>query len=86
MGTHDQLARVVGGAGLFSNLGNILSKAKDIYERTKPIGTAIKGMLPEGHMARNAMGLAGYGMTGGEGTGAGMAGAGKKGKLAARLL
>jgi hypothetical protein len=86
MGTHDSLARVVGGAGLFSNLGNILSKAKDIYEKTKPIGTAIKGMLPEGHMAQKAMGLAGYGMTGGEGTGAGMAGAGKKGKLAARLL
>lgn len=84
-GTTDGLHRMVGG-GLFGSLGNVLSKAKSIYEKTKPIGTAIRGALPEG-TAKNIMGMAGYGyagagMTGGEGTGAGKRGK----KLSARLM
>ena len=69
----------------FSSLSNVLSKAKDIYQKTKPIVSAIKGALPEEGMAgkvRGALSAVGYGATG-----AGSTGAGRKGRsLAERLL
>lgn len=81
--SRDGLNRVVG-AGLFSNLGSMLSKAVDIYTKTKPIVSGIKGMLPESGAlgkVRGALGSVGYGAAG-----AGMpAGAGKK-SLSSRLL
>lgn len=76
------LERMVGGFS-FSSLANVLSKAKDIYAKTKPIVSAIKGALPEEGMAgkvRGALGAVGYGEAG-----AGRAAAGKK-SLAARLM
>jgi hypothetical protein len=81
--SRDGLNRVVG-AGLFSNLGSMLSKAVDIYTKTKPIVSGIKGMLPESGAlgkVKGALGSVGYGAAG-----AGMpAGAGKK-SLSSRLL
>jgi len=82
-GSRDGLKRIVG-AGFFSSLGSILSKAKDIYAATKPAVSAIKGMLPEGKI-KDIMGKVGYGMAGAGMAGAGMAGAGKK-SLSARLM
>jgi hypothetical protein len=90
MGTRDALHRYVGGAGMFSNLANILSKAKDIYHATKPAVSAVKGMLPEGSV-KSMMGALGYGSAGagmagcGE-TGAGAAGAGRRRGLSHRLM
>lgn len=56
--TKEQLHRVVGGQGFLSSLGNILSKAKDIYHATKPAVSAVKGMLPEGSV-KSALGAVG---------------------------
>lgn len=78
------LERLVGGFS-FSSLANVLSKAKDIYEKTKPAVSAIKGMLPEG-TARDVMGAIGYGTGGGTGgVGAGTGGR-KKHSLSSRLM
>jgi len=60
--TNDNLKRIVGN-GFFSNLGSMLSKAVDIYSKTKPAVSAIKGMLPEGSV-KKALGAVGYGMAG----------------------
>lgn len=82
--SRDGLKRIVGN-GFFSNLGSFLSKAVDIYTKTKPIVSGIKGMLPEGTV-KNVLGKVGYGMAGAGMAGAGpMAGAGKK-SLSARLM
>lgn len=69
------------GAGFFDTLGSLYSKAKDlfskgknIYEKTKPIGTAIKNVLPEGHVAREIMGHLGYAKRGSAYSGAGVSG------------
>jgi hypothetical protein len=83
MGTRDQLHRLVG-AGMFSSLANILSKAKDIYQQTKPAISAVKGMLPEGKV-KDALHAIGYGEAGAGAAGAGAAGAGRR-KLAHRLM
>jgi hypothetical protein len=82
---HAGLERMVGGFS-FSSLANVLSKAKDIYSKTKPIVSAIKGALPEEGMmgkVRGALGAVGYGEAA-----AGRAGAGRYGKksLAERLM
>jgi hypothetical protein len=77
--TRSGMARMVG-AGFMSNLSTALSKAKDVYQRAKPVLSAAKGALPEGSMARRALEMTGHGT--GAGTGAGR---GKKG-LAARLM
>lgn len=81
---HASLERMVGGFS-FSSLANVLSKAKDIYQKTKPIVSAIKGALPEsGAMGKvkGALSAVGYGATG-----AGATGAGRKGRsLAERLM
>ena len=86
--THTSLSRVVGGA-FWSSLGSMLSKAKDIYTATKPVVSAVKGMLPEqGMMGKVKSGLSavGYGATGAGRAGAGRAGAGMKKKLEDRLM
>jgi len=81
MATRDSLSRYVG-AGMFSSLANVLSKVKDVYERTKPIVSAVKGALPDSGMmgkVKGALGHVGYG-TGGDASG------GMKGRLSARLM
>lgn len=93
-GTRDMLQRYVGGAGMFGSLANVLSKAKDVYNATKPAVSAVKGMLPDSGMmgkVKGALGAVGYGT--GAGTGAGMdgmgTGAGTGGRrrgLSARLM
>jgi hypothetical protein len=89
--TRSSMERLVG-SGFMSSLSSALSKAKEIYGRTKPIVSAIRGALPEDGMAgkvKGALGAVGYGMHG-MGTGAGMVGAGtggrKKMSLAERLM
>jgi hypothetical protein len=93
-GTRDMLQRYVGGAGMFGSLANILSKAKDVYQQTKPLVSAAKGLLPESGMLgnlRSGLNAVGYGTgagTGGDGTGGGT-GAGTGGRrrgLSARLM
>ena len=81
--SRDGLKRIVGN-GFFSNLGSMLSKAVDIYTKTKPAVSAIKGMLPEGKV-KDIMGKVGYGMAGAGLSGAAMTGAAKK-SLSARLM
>jgi len=80
--SRDGLKRIVGN-GFFSNIGSMLSKAIDIYTKTKPVVSAIKGALPEGTI-KNVLGKVGYGMP----AGAGMTGAAMKGKksLSDRLM
>jgi len=85
MGVRSELDRMVGGFS-FSALGNILSKAKDIYNSTKPIVSAVKGFLPEnGFLGSVKSGLdsVGYG-TGGASAGA--SAGGRKKSLASRLM
>ncbi len=82
--THEGLRRLVGGAFSFGSLANVFNKAKDIYEKTKPIVSGVKGMLgDEGHMgtAKNVLGKLGYGMSGSGPS----AGAGRK-NLSQRLM
>ena len=82
MGTVSSLSRIVGG-GIFGSLGNVLSKAKDIYNATKPAVSAIKGLLPESGMAghaKNALSAVGYG------TGAGSSGGRARKGLDSRLI
>jgi hypothetical protein len=67
------------GHGFFSKLGSMLSKGVEIYKKTKPIVSGIKGMLPEGKV-KDVLGAVGYGSAG-----AGMSGAGKK-SLSQRLI
>jgi hypothetical protein len=81
MGVRSELDRIVGGFS-FSSLGNILSKARDIYSQTKPLVSAVKGLLPQDGMLgslRSGMDAVGYG------TGAGTGGRKHK-SLASRLM
>ena len=66
--------RLTGGKGLLGSLGNILSRAKDVYHATKPAVSAMKGMLPAG--MRGVAEAVGYGSGGASGGGSG----GRKGK------
>lgn len=83
--TRAGLQRLVGGVS-FSSLANMFSKAKNIYDQTKPIGSAVKNALPDDGMmgkVKGAMGAVGYG------TGAGMmgeSGHGRRRGLSARLM
>lgn len=77
--SRDGLNRIVGN-GFFGKLGSMLSKAVDIYTKTKPAVSAFKGALPEGKV-KDVLGKVGYGAP----AGAGAAGAGKK-SLSARLM
>jgi hypothetical protein len=87
-GTRAEMSRLVG-SGFMSSLSNALMKAKDIYSKTKPAVSALRGALPEGQ-AKSVLGSLGYGM----GAGMGMAGCGigaarrgsKKAGLEARLM
>lgn len=87
--SRDGLHRMVG-TGFFGTLGSMLSKAVDIYTKTKPLVSGIKGVLPEGKV-KDILGKVGYGHVAGAGAagagvaGAGAAGAGKK-SLSARLM
>lgn len=79
MGVRAELDRMVGGFS-FSSLGNILSKARDIYSSTKPLVSAVKNLLPESGMLgkiRSGAEAVGYG------TGAGTGG---RKSLASRLM
>ena len=85
--TRSGLKRLVGGLS-FDSLANVFSKAKNIYEQTKPIASAIKNALPDSGMmgkVKGAMGAVGYG---GDGMGAGgNMGAGRSRRgLSARLM
>lgn len=85
--TRSGLKRLVGGLS-FDSLANVFSKAKNIYEQTKPIGSAIKNALPSDGMmgkVKGAMGAVGYG---GDSMGAGGSmGAGRSRRgLSARLM
>lgn len=85
--THSELKRVVGGKGLLSNLGNILSKARDVYHATKPALSALKPHMPEG--VRGAMDAVGYGsggMSGGRSGGASGGRSGGRKSIADRLM
>jgi hypothetical protein len=81
--TQSGLKRLVGGKLSFGSLPNIFSKAKEIYEKTKPLVSAAKNMMGDsGTMGKvkSALGKVGYGesMEGGMG-------AGRRG-LSARLM
>jgi hypothetical protein len=79
MAVRCELNRMVGGFS-FGALGNILSKARDIYSATKPLVSAVTGLLPESGMLgkiKSGAQAVGYGTGGGTG--------GKK-SLASRLM
>jgi hypothetical protein len=79
--SRDAMERMVGG-GFFDKIGSMLSKGVDIYNKSKPIVSGIKGFLPETGMlgkVKSGLGAVGYGQAG-----AGLAG-GKK-SLSARLM
>ena len=79
MAVRCELNRMVGGFS-FSSLGNILSKARDIYQQTKPLVSAVSGMLPDS-------GLLGKLKSGAQAVGYGTgAGSGGKKSLASRLM
>jgi hypothetical protein len=79
MGVRAELDRMVGGFS-FASLGNILSKARDIYSSTKPLVSAVKGLLPDS-------GMLGKIKSGAEAVGYGTgAGTGGKKSLASRLM
>jgi hypothetical protein len=79
MGVRSELDRMVGGLS-FASLGNILSKARDIYSSTKPLVSAVKGLLPDS-------GMLGKIKSGAEAVGYGTgAGTGGKKSLASRLM
>ena len=79
MAVRCELNRMVGGFS-FSSLGNILSKARDIYQQTKPLVSAVTGILPQsGMLGKLKSGAEALGYGTGAGTG------GKK-SLASRLM
>lgn len=85
MGVRCELNRMVGGFS-FASLGNILSKARDVYNQTKPLVSAVSGMLPSSGMLgklKSGAEALGYGTGGMAGCGTG---AGKKKSLASRLM
>ena len=86
--THEGLKRLVGGKVSFGSMANVFNKAREIYEKTKPLVSGVKNMLGDDGMAgrvKGAMGAVGYG-TGAGGTGAGGTGAGHRRGLSARLM
>ena len=85
--THGVLQRVVGGKGVLSSLGNVLSKAKELLPVAKAVAPLVKPHLPQGvQSAMSAVGLGhGGAMTGGAMTGGASTG-GRRRKLAERLM
>ena len=55
-----KLQRLIGG-GIFSSLSNMVSKAHKVYESTKPLVSAVKGLLPEDSKIRTGLHAVGYG-------------------------
>lgn len=82
--SHAELKRVVGGKGLMSSLGNILSKARDVYHATKPAVSAMKGMMPE--QMRQVAEAVGYGNSGGMSGGRSGGRSGGKKSIADRIM
>jgi len=83
-GSVQSLQRITGG-GFFDTLGSALSKGMELYSKTKPLVSAVKGLLPEeGKLGtvKSVLGKVGYGKAGAGMAGAGGAGAG----LSRRLL
>lgn len=88
MAVRASMERMVGGFS-FSSLANVLSKARDLYEKSKPALSAARAALPEeGALGKvkGLLGKVGYGVTGAGPAGAGYAAAGKRKTLAERLL
>lgn len=81
--TVEGMKRMVG-AGFLDRLGSFFTKARDVYQKTKPAISALKGALPEGAV-KSALGAVGYGMSGGMMEGCAKSG-GKAKSLAARLI
>jgi hypothetical protein len=48
------------GSGWWSNIKNVFSKAKNIYEKSKPYVSAIKSALPDSQV-KSALSSVGYG-------------------------
>ena len=85
-GTRAGMGRLVG-AGAFSSLSNVMSRAKQLYEQTKPVVSAVRGALPNEGMAgkvKGALGAVGYG--GAVGGAVGGMSAGARRGLSARLM
>jgi hypothetical protein len=83
----ENLRRLVG-HGFLSNLGSAASKAygvfktgRDLYEKSKPLGSAIKALLPAGK-AKDVASALGYGSSGG----GGVSGGRSHKSLASRLM
>jgi hypothetical protein len=75
--SRDAMERSVGG-GFFDKIGSFLSKGMDIYNKSKPLVSGIKSVLPEsGFLGKVKSGL--------DTVGYGQAGAGKK-SLSSRLM
>jgi len=75
--SRDALERTVG-SGFFDKIGSFLSKGMDIYNKSKPLVSGIKGILPEsGFLGKVKSGL--------DTVGYGHAGAGRK-SLSSRLM
>ena len=55
-----KLQRLIGG-GIFDSLSNMVSKASNIYNATKPYVQAVKGLLPEDSKIRSGLHAVGYG-------------------------
>lgn len=80
-GTRAGVQRLVGGAGLFGSLGNVLSRVKDF---ASPIYRTLKPMLPPtAQMIGDAVGLGRAGMSGGRPSGRS---GGASAKLSQRLM
>jgi hypothetical protein len=88
-GTRDMLQRYVGGGGMFSSLANMISRAKDIYDKTKPMVSAVKGMLPDSGLLGNiksGLSTVGYGSTGAGHMGAGVGAGRRRRGIESRLM
>ena len=58
-----RMQRLIGG-GFFDKLSPFLSKAQNLYNTTKPIVSAVKGLLPDGSLIKNGLSAVGYGKRG----------------------
>jgi hypothetical protein len=61
---NQKLKRMVGG-GFFDSLSSHINKAKDLYEKSKPMVSMMKNALPDGKI-KGALSMAGYGKHGGK--------------------
>ena len=80
--TRAGMKRLVGG-GFMDSMANIVSKVKDVYEKTKPMVSMLKSALPEGAI-KSGLSAVGYGASGG--ASGGRSGGRSKKMLDARLM